>query len=82
MTSWTGADEHDDAELPEDWLDYCDRCGGVIVDGRGASATVQIGASDDLQWSWCDECIDSFTAWRLTPERDSQPERQMPETPF
>jgi hypothetical protein len=43
----------------------CDRCRAPLEEGTGAQATVWFVQFGQASWSWCDECADDFTAWRL-----------------
>lgn len=71
MTRW---DEWEESEEYPEWAyepaDHCDRCGAVLTVGHCTDVEVWFPGTGAAEWFWCDECADSFTAWRLT--RDGQ----------
>jgi hypothetical protein len=64
------ADELDD-DGDDELAAYCDRCAGAIAVDTGGLVTVDCGPGDVVDWVLCDDCVDSFTAWRLA--RDPAP---------
>ena len=60
-----------DPEYYDDPAWVCDRCGEEYPVETGMEVWADFYPVGDHSWSFCEDCMDSFTAWRLSKDAPS-----------